>query len=131
MKIARSVFAFSGAYGILVLAPMLFREAEISLSPMGAINHPEFYYGFICLALVFQFLFVLIALDPLRYRPAMLIAAAEKFAFFLPVMVLERDGRIEQASPFFIGGLIDGFFALVFIAVWIATGKGGAPSHRR
>ncbi len=45
------------------------------------VTHPEFYYGFVGLALVWQIAFFIIASDPARYRPIMLAAIPEKFIF--------------------------------------------------
>ena len=42
------------------------------------INHPELYYGFVGVTLAWQIVYVLIGLDPLRYRPFMLLARSAK-----------------------------------------------------
>lgn len=36
-----------------------------------ALTHPEFYYGFVGVAVLWQVVFVLLARDPFRYRPLM------------------------------------------------------------
>ena len=36
------------------------------------VTHPEFYYGFVGVALAFQLVFLTIASDPLKYRPLIL-----------------------------------------------------------
>ncbi|MBX3510584.1 MAG: hypothetical protein KF700_05235 [Hyphomonadaceae bacterium] len=113
MKFARWVFLIAGVYGVLALAPGFFTEAR--LTPF---SHPEFYYGFLGLALVFQFVFFIIASDPLRFRLLMPIAVLEKLSFFAPCVSLYAAGRIE-VSPFFIGGLIDGAWMVLFAAAWL------------
>lgn len=79
MSLARRVFFWSGVYGILVLFPMYFLEDRIGRDFPPATNHPEQYYAFLGVALAWQFAFLVIAKDPLRYRPLMVPAIAEKF----------------------------------------------------
>ncbi|MEO8036482.1 MAG: hypothetical protein ABI837_18740, partial [Acidobacteriota bacterium] len=76
------------------------------------ITHPEHFYGFIGVALAWQVLFVLIARDPVRYRPIMWTAILEKVAFGGAAVVLFAQGRL--AMPILIAGLIDFVFAVLF-----------------
>ena len=73
--------------------------------------------AFTGLALVFQLIFVMIAIDPVRYRPLIGIAILEKLAFFLPVLWLYSERRISHGGPFY-GALIDGIWALFFALAW-------------
>jgi|SRR5579872_615904 len=41
-----------------------------------AITHPEYFYGFLGGALAWQFLFLVLSTDPVRYRPMILPATA-------------------------------------------------------
>ena len=81
MKAARLIFAIAAIYGIAVLVPGLFIESSGALA-FVELSNPEYYYGFYGSALVWQFAFLAIASDPVRYRPLMLVAVLEKAAFF-------------------------------------------------
>src|SRR5262249_23664079 len=81
VKFARRVFSIAGWYGLVVMLPNVFLEAKIGRDFPPAITHPENYYGFICVTLAWQVLFLIIARDPVRFRPAMIAAILEKFPF--------------------------------------------------
>ena len=120
MKAARIIFAIAAVYGIAVLTPGLFIESSGALAFLE-LSNPEYYYGFYGSALVWQLGFLLIASDPIRYRPLMLIAVLEKAAFFGACLWLWQAGRLGSASGPFIGGLIDGGLMLAFAAAWSLT----------
>lgn len=94
MTFAKRVFLIAGIYGVIVLTPMYFLEAKTGRDFPPAINHPEYYYGFIGLALVCQILFLIISTDPARYRPVMIPAILEKISFVIPVLILFFQGRV-------------------------------------
>ncbi|MEO9500610.1 MAG: hypothetical protein ABJD75_16010 [Parasphingorhabdus sp.] len=113
MRFTKVIFWVAAIYGIVALLPGYFGESQY----VPAISHPEFYYGFHGLALVFQLVFIMIARDPLRYRALIPIAVLEKASFFLPSLVLWSQGRLEVGGPF-IGAMIDGIFMLLFVWSW-------------
>lgn len=115
MKLARWIYLIAGTYGVLVLVPGFFVEMW---SP--PVPSPEFYYGFFGSALVWQFVFFLIASDPARYRALMAISILEKLAFFATCVVLYALGRMTISGPF-IGGMIDGILMILFIVAWRAS----------
>lgn len=115
--LGRIIFALAALYGIIVLFLGLFGEVQFNAAMPPAITHPEFYYGFHGVALVFQLVFVLIAIDPSRYRPLMLVAVLEKLAFFAPALWLYSSGRLAEGGPFY-GGMIDGVWAFLFLLAW-------------
>lgn len=112
-RFARWTFLTAAIYGVLVLAPGLF-------APPPSDASPEFYYGFIGSALVWQFAFFLISRNPLRFRSLMLIAVLEKFAFFATCATLYALGWMAL-SPTFIGAMIDGAWMVLFAAAWLRT----------
>lgn len=119
MSLARRVFFWSGVYGILVLFPMYFLEDRIGRDFPPATNHPEQYYAFLGVALAWQFAFLVIAKDPLRYRPLMVPAIAEKFLSAGAVVWLfavQRVGGITVV-PF----AIDLGLGCLFLASYIRT----------
>src|SRR3954465_7009493 len=94
MRFAKRLFTVEGIYGLLVLAPQYFLEAKNGRDFPPAITHPEYYYGFIGVALVFQLVFLVIARDPVRYRAMMIPAILEKASFGVAAIALFLPGRI-------------------------------------
>lgn len=111
MKIVRIIFALAAAWGFLAVIPGLFADAG---------PRPEFHYGFLGLALVFQLIFVMVAIDPARFRPLIPIAVLEKLAFFMPVTLLYWQGRVVM-GPVFVGAMVDGLLMLLFALAWILS----------
>jgi hypothetical protein len=114
MRVARWIFLIAGIYGVLALAPGFFAERMVAAP---ALTHPEFYYGFLGSALVWQFVFLMIARDPVTLRPLMAIAVLEKAAFFAPALWLYFTGRLPVGGPL-IGGVIDGVWMALFLIAW-------------
>jgi len=92
--LARRVFWWAGIYGLIVLLPQYFMEGQINRDFPPPITHPEHFYGFVGVALAWQFVFLTIARDPVRYRPLMLVAILEKVSFGFAALVLFWLGRI-------------------------------------
>ncbi len=69
MDFARRVLWIAGVYGLLVIVPILFLEGRIGRDYPPAITHPKYFYGFQCVALAWQVLYLFMAQDPARYRP--------------------------------------------------------------
>ncbi len=116
---ARRTFTGAGIYGLVVLAPMLFLESEVARRAPPAFTHPEFYYGFVGVALAWQLLFLLVGRDPVRLRPVMLPAVVEKVAWGVGVLVLYGRGRTD--AFFLSGAAVDLLLAALFMAAWRRT----------
>jgi hypothetical protein len=116
---ARRVFTGAAIYGIVVLAPQYFMEERVGRDFPPPITHPEHFYGFVGVALAWQVLFLIIASDPIRYRPAMLAAILEKLAFGVPAIVLYSQGRLPGVV--LAAALLDLILALLFAASYRAT----------
>lgn len=119
MTFARRVFTAAAVYGIVVLAPQYFMEGRIGREFPPPITHPEHFFGFIGLALVWQVAFLVIAQDPMRYRPLMLVAILEKLGFGVPAIVLYLQGRL--AGAVLTAGLIDLAWGILFALSYRAT----------
>jgi hypothetical protein len=117
MKVARWIYLVAGVYGIVVLVPGFFLEQLVDPPPL---THPEFYYGFYGSALVWQFVFLAIARDPVKLRSLMPITFLEKLAFFIPSQWLHVSGRLPMGGPL-IGGMIDGVLLILFVFAWWRT----------
>ena len=122
MKFARYTFLFAGIYGIIVLAPMYFALESTGADYPPAITHPEYYYGFVGVALAFNIAFLIISFDPFRYRPIMLAAVIEKLSFGIPTAILYTQGRVD--GPIVIGALIDLVLGILFIVSYFKLSSG-------
>jgi hypothetical protein len=94
-KSPRVVFLVAGIYGLIVLVPQFFLEQKIGVDTPPPITHPEFFYGFICVAVAWQVLFLILSRDPVRFRPMMIPAMLEKIGFPIAVLVLYLQGRVS------------------------------------
>ena len=122
MIFAKRVFLIAGVYGLLVLLPLYFMEARIGRDQPPAITHPEYFYGFLGVAVAWQAAFLVIARDPVRFRPLMVPAVLEKASFGLPAIALWLGGRL--AAPMLAAGLIDLTLGILFVVAFLRT----APS---
>jgi len=93
MRFARRVFSLACVYGLAILLPMYLLEDFIGRMSPPAIAHPEFFYGFVGVAGAWQFVYLIVALDPARYRPLMLLSAIAKLSLVLATVVLVARGR--------------------------------------
>ena len=107
----------AAVYGLLVLLPQYFLEGRYGRHFPPPVGHPEHYYGFVGLAVVWQVAFLLIARDPVRYRPMMIVAVLEKLSFGLAVPVLYLAGRVAPLvlAPAFIDLLLGVLFAAAYL----------------
>jgi hypothetical protein len=122
MKFARSLFSIAGIYGLLVLLPQYFLEAKTGRDFPPPITHPEYYYGFIGVALSWQVLFLILARDPVRYRAMMIPAVLEKATFGVAAVVLFLLGRVSAVMLGF--GVLDLIFGALFAIAYAKTGAG-------
>jgi len=120
-RFARWVYGIAAAYGFLVLTPLLFTEGQMAKVDGRALGHPEYYYGFLGAALVFQFVFLLIARDPMRLRPVMVATILEKLAWGVVVTVLVLQGRTR--GPVVMFAAIDVLWAPLFAWAYVRTPK--------
>jgi hypothetical protein len=125
MTFARRVFLVAAVYGVIVLVPQYFLEEKTGRDFPPAITHPEYFYGFIGLGLVWQIVFWMISRDPVRYRPLMLPAILEKAAFGLPAIALFATGRLHLEM--LAAGMIDMTLGVLFAIAYVRTApRGGA-----
>jgi len=120
MKFAKSIYLLSGLYGLLVLVPQYFLKARNGIDFPPAINHPEYYYGFIGVAVAWQIGFLIISKYPQRYRPLMIATVIEKYSYGFAVLVLYVQGRV--AAPILVTGLIDLILGTLFAVAYKRVG---------
>ena|SRR5215211_1209321 len=120
MRFARIVFLVAGIYGLLVLLPLYFMEEQTGRDYPPPITHPEYYYGFIGIAVAWQLVFLVMSSDPVRYRALMLPAIVEKVSFGIPVAILYLQQRV---SGFILGAaMADSFLGVLFLIAYLKTG---------
>jgi hypothetical protein len=119
MKFARIVFAVAGILGLLILVPGFFTIDLIGQQFPPEVTHPDFYYGFLLVTVAWQIVFLVIATDPVRYRPLMLVSTLEKFPYVIMLLILYSRGQIapQQLAPV----AIDGTLGIFFIAAYLKT----------
>ena len=119
MRFARIVFGIAGIYGLLALAPMYFLENKIGKQTPPEITHPEYFYGFIGVALAWQFAFLAISTDPGKYRAMILPSIVEKITFGIAVLILLAQGRVAMSTVGFAS--IDWILAVLFTGSYFKT----------
>jgi hypothetical protein len=116
---AKWVFRLAGIYGLLALLPMYALERQIGMDTPPAITHPEYFYGFIGVAVAWQLAFIVMGQQPARFRPLMLTAVVEKFSFAGAVLALYLQGRLSGPTLGFAS--IDFLLGVLFLASFALT----------
>jgi hypothetical protein len=119
LRFAKLVFWIAGVWGVIVLTPLYFLFDSIGRLTPPPVTHPEFFYGFAGVAMVWQFAFFVIGSAPARFRPMMIPAVLEKLTYVLTLVVLYLQNRISpaQALPAVPDGLLGILFAIAFFKV--------------
>lgn len=111
MTFARRVFLTAGLYGVLIIAPQFFLKTE---NPQ-----PELYYGFLGAVLSWNLAYLVIASDPRRYRPLMLVGSLGKTIFAAAATILWIQGRSPAFLLAFAG--IDLAIVALYLESWRRT----------
>jgi hypothetical protein len=108
MTFARIVFAVAGVWGLLILPPLYYRAP--------ADTRPEDYFGFLAVALAWQIAFLIIATNPVRFRPLMPAAMLEKFIYVGTIGTLVYQERVTGVVIF--GAAADLVLGCLFVAAF-------------
>ena len=119
MTFAKRSFLFAGIVGLLMLLPQYFLEDQIGRDYPPPITHPDQFYGFVGVAVAWQVAFLIIATDPIRFRPMMVAAVLEKLSFAIPSAVLFVKGR--SPAVIFGAGMFDLFLCVLFVVSYLRT----------
>ena len=111
-RFSRIVFLVAGIYGLIVLVPGFFGEKILAEKMPQAITHPEFFYGFLGVAVAWQVAFLIISRDPERFRPIIPAAILEKLTYCAACAVLLALGRIPVIAA--AGGAGDFVLGMLF-----------------
>lgn len=121
VKLSRWLFRGAGVYGLIVLPPNYILEQRIGVDFPPPITHPEYFYGFLGVAIAWQIAFLIIGGDPVRYRPLMIAAVVEKFSFAIATIALYAQGRLTGATLVF--GSMDLLLGVLFGWAYLVTPK--------
>jgi len=119
MKFAKYLFYVAGVWGILVITPLFFIFDKIGQQDPPPVTHPLFYYGFAGVAVAWQFVFLAIGSNPVRFRPLMLVSILEKLGYFLPAVVLYLQHRVHPVDLVISCG--DALLAVLFFIAYLKT----------
>jgi hypothetical protein len=117
LRFAHWVFLLAGIVGVVEVAPLCFLESSLGRSQPPPITHPEFYYGFVGIALAWQVAFLIISRDPQRYLAVMPAVFLEKLLYPLAVFSLYAQGRVH--SQMLAGAALDVVWLVLFVTVWL------------
>ena len=119
MTFASRVYRIAAVYGLIVLVPQYFLEARIGRDTPPPITHPEYFYGFVGIAVAWQLAFLVISRDPVRHRPLMPVTFVEKAAFGIPAIVLFLQGRL--GGQMLAAGVMDLVLLTLFVIAYLRT----------
>src|SRR5262245_10394127 len=122
MRFTRWVFLLAGGSGVVMMFALYFMEERLGRDYPPAVNHPELYYGFVGVTLAWQFMFLLIAWDPNRFRLAILPALLEKASYVGAILGLVAWGRVANSMLAF--AAMDATWFVLFALSYWRTGAG-------
>lgn len=128
MRFPRLVFLVAAVYGIVALLPGYFTERRMAALYPPAVTHPEYYYGFLGVALAWQVAFLIIATDPAGFRAIIPAAILEKLSYAGATAALFALGRV--ASLFAVLGCIDLLFGILFAVAYARLKPSGTQAAR-
>jgi hypothetical protein len=118
-RFARRVFLVAGIYGLIVMVPQYWMAERVGRDTPPPLTHPEFFFGFVGLAIAWQVCFLLISRDPVRLRPIMLACVLEKLAWAIPGAIFFAQHRI--APTLFVFAMIDLLLGALFAIAYART----------
>jgi hypothetical protein len=121
MRFAKWVFLLAGITGVLMVIPLYFLEEQFGRDYSPPINHPELYYGFVGVTLSWQFMFLVIGSDPIRFRRAMIPSMLEKASFVVAILILYALERVTVTWVAFAS--MDATWLVLFVIAYLKTPK--------
>jgi hypothetical protein len=92
----------------------------------GSDHDPQFFYGFLSVAMAWQIAFLVIGSNPARFRVLMIPGTIEKLGFVVTLAVLYSQARISATDA--IAAVPDFLLCLLFIAAFAKTARKGDGS---
>ena len=125
MTLAEIVFTGAGVWGIAVLTPLYWLVDVTGRQYLPPANHPQFFYGFLSVAMAWQVAFLVIGSSPARFRPLMIPSVIEKLGHVATVAVLYGQARISSVDA--LGAVPDLLLGTLFVVAFVKT----RPPDRR
>jgi len=95
VRFAKYVFIGAGIWGIIVLSPLFWLIDVTGRRYPPPTDYPQFFYGFLSVALAWQIAFLVIGTNPVRFRPFMVAAIIEKLGYVSTLAILFSQSRIS------------------------------------
>src|SRR5262249_38461502 len=102
------------------LTPLYFTFDLVGRLDPPPVTHPQYYYGFLGVALAWQFAFFVIGSDPVRFRPVIVPAVLEKLGYVLAIVLLYLQRRVSLVQS--IGPGPDALLCLLFAIAFVKLG---------
>src|SRR5262245_52566887 len=132
MRLARIVFMVAGIWGVVVLAPLYWLVDLTGHRYAPPTDYPQFFYGFLSVAIAWQIAFLVIASNPARLRPLIVAAVIEKLGFVLTVVVLHGQARLSSRDTVVIvPDLLLGILFVIALIKTQASSSAGAALNRK
>jgi hypothetical protein len=119
VKFAKYVFVSAGVWGIAVLTPFYWLVDVTGRRYAPPTEYPHFFYGFFAITMAWQFAFLVIGSNPIRFRPLMVPSMFEKFSYVVTLVVLYNQARISAAD--FQAAIPDLILGTLFVAAFVKT----------
>jgi len=119
MRFAKIVFIAAGTWGIVVLAPLYFLLDVTGRQYASPTAYPQFFYGFLSVAMAWQIAFFVIGSSPSRFRLLMIPSIIEKLSYVVTVAVLLGQARISATDA--MAAAPDMVLGVLFIAAFART----------
>jgi hypothetical protein len=121
MIFASVAFLIAGVWGIVVLTPLYFLVDLTGRQYAAPADYPQFFYGFLSVAMAWQIAFLVIGSSPARFRPLMIPSIVEKFGHVTGVAVLYGQERLSAADATAAGP--DLLLGVLFVLAFAMTPK--------
>jgi hypothetical protein len=116
MKFAKIVFWIAGLFGLIACVGLYMQPGSYV------------FYGIIGTLIAWQIAFIMIALDPVRYRPIMLTAVLEKLLWSITLAWLHLKGQVT-AKELVSGVAPHGLLGVLFVLAYYKTPPRAPAAH--
>jgi hypothetical protein len=119
MRFAKFVFIGAGVWGIVVLTPLFWLVDITGRRYAPPADYPQFFYGFLSVAMAWQIAFLIIGSNPARFRPLMIPSMLEKLGYVALLTLFYRQGRVAAVDAQ--AALPDLLLGILFIVAFAKT----------
>jgi hypothetical protein len=119
VRFAKFVFVGAGVWGIAVLTPFYWLVDVTGRRYAPPTEYPHFFYGFFAITMAWQFAFLVIGSNPIRFRALMVPSMFEKFSYVVTLVILYNQARISVAD--FQAAIPDVLLGILFVVAFVKT----------